>query len=364
VSGLLLFLLGAALGALAGWIAARRPHVLPPVPPPAALVDEILAESPETALPAGLSADAPFETLARALVDRCAYRVSLPCVLVMRDVEGGPASIVSLSSGLDPRLLGLEVPLDSPAGSAITSGVPVVGPADEPVLRADTRDRRRPLSGGVAAPVRSGARVIGAVVAFGEPASGGGDAVAGMSALVRRFEPALAPAHSVHLAQRRAETDELTGLPNRRALKAAVDRTAGERAALIMLDIDHFKQINDTLGHPAGDAALRHLARLLKDAVRGRDLAARVGGEEFAVWVPGADVARGTEVAERLRRMVEANPFSVNGSERVLTISCGVAAYPVPIGAPENLVPAADAALYRAKREGRNRVSVSMAEMA
>ncbi|MDO8666621.1 MAG: GGDEF domain-containing protein, partial [Gemmatimonadales bacterium] len=125
-----------------------------------------------------------------------------------------------------------------------------------------------------------------------------------------------------------------------------------------------FKQVNDTLGHPAGDAALRHIARLLREAVRGRDIAARVGGEEFAVWLPGADLKLGREVAERLRRQVEAAPFRHQGYERPLTISCGVAAYPVPIGHPDNLMATADAALYRAKREGRNRVVVSMGEPA
>jgi diguanylate cyclase (GGDEF)-like protein len=359
VSGLFLFLLGAALGAAAGWLAARRPSPLPPVPPAAALVDEFLATDPETALPAGLSADAPFETLARALVERAQQRVGLPCALLMRDVDGGPAQIAAVSSGSDQRLLGLDVPLDSPAGQAITGGVPVVGPADAPVVSAAAKDRRRPVSGGVAVPVRSGARVIGAVVGFGEPPAGGGEAVAGLQALVRRFEPALAPSHAVHLAQRRAETDELTGLPNRRALKAAVSRIGNERAALVVLDLDHFKDINDTLGHPTGDAALKHIARVLREAVRGRDLAARVGGEEFAVWLPGADLALGREVAERLRALVEGRPFRHGGSERPLTASCGVAAYPVPIGHPDNLMAAADAALYRAKREGRNRVSVS-----
>lgn len=164
------------------------------------------------------------------------------------------------------------------------------------------------------------------------------------------------------MAERKAVTDELTGLPNRRALNAAVARIGSERAALVVLDVDHFKRINDTLGHPAGDAALQHVARLLREAVRGRDVPARVGGEEFAVWLPSADLKLGREVAERLRQQVEASPFRHNGHQRVLTISCGVSAYPVPIGHPDNLMATADAALYRAKREGRNRVVASTGE--
>jgi diguanylate cyclase (GGDEF)-like protein len=133
---------------------------------------------------------------------------------------------------------------------------------------------------------------------------------------------------------------------------------------LIMLDLDHFKDVNDTLGHPAGDAALVHIARLLREAVRGggRDVPARVGGEEFAVWLPGSDLKLGQEVAERLRQQVEASPFRYRGTERRLTISCGVSAFPVPVGHPGNLVGTADAALYRAKHEGRNRVVVTTRE--
>ena len=130
-------------------------------------------------------------------------------------------------------------------------------------------------------------------------------------------------------------------------------------SALVMLDLDHFKRVNDTLGHPAGDAALRHLAKLLRTALRGGDVAARIGGEEFAVWLPGADLALGLEVAERLRALVAERPFRFGGAEHPLSISCGVSACPVPIPQPDNLMATADAALYQAKREGRNRVVAS-----
>jgi diguanylate cyclase (GGDEF)-like protein len=85
-------------------------------------------------------------------------------------------------------------------------------------------------------------------------------------------------------------------------------------------------------------------------------VAARIGGEEFAVWLPGAGLALGMEVAERLRTLVSEHPFRFGGAEHPLSISCGVSACPLPIPQPDNLMPTADAALYRAKREGRNRV--------
>lgn len=357
---LLAFTAGALVGGLAGLVAGRRWGRTQ------AVWRGPLAD-PVTAAGGGditYPAEANFDAIADSLVDRCAARVQLPCALVMRDREGAPAQIAAVSDGLDPRLLNMDVPLDSPAGRAILEGVPVVGPPDEPVVQTARRDRRRPITGGVAVPVGQGARAAGAIVAFGVPPGGGGDAVHGLGALVRLFAGQLLPAHAVWVAQKRADTDELTGLPNRRTIRNELARGAGDRAALILLDVDHFKRINDTLGHPAGDAALVHIARLLRDTVRGGDKAARLGGEEFAVWLAGALQATALDVAERLRALVERSPFRWQGQEIPLTISCGVAAFPEPIGHPDNLMSSADAALYRAKNAGRNRVMAAGAEPA
>jgi diguanylate cyclase (GGDEF)-like protein len=282
----------------------------------------------------------------------------------MREKEGAPAQIASVSAGLDSRLVGLDVPLESPAGRAITDNVPVVGASDESVVALSKKDRRRPVSGGVSVPLVQGGTVVGAVVAFGDPHGRGAESVEVLMALVKKFSPVLVPAYLMAHAVRRAETDELTGLPNRRALNTALSRNGSDRAALILLDIDFFKAINDTHGHPAGDSALRHIAKVLKDGLRGRDMAARVGGEEFAIWLPGANLQLGIEVAERLRQQVAGAPWRGDGVEHALTISCGVAAYPDPIRVQENLLASADAALYRAKRAGRNRVVATMAQVA
>ena len=363
MSGLLLLLAGAAAGAAAGWVLGRRHQrkQVPAIPPD--LADELLASDTATHIAASLPAESSFEALAFALIERCAAMIDMPCALVMREKEGAPAYIASVSSGLDPRLISVDVPLESPAGRAITDNVPVVGASDESVVRLAKKDRRRQVSGGVAVPLVQGPSVMGAVVAFGDPRGKGSEAVETLMAMVRKFGPVLVPAYVVANAVRRADTDELTGLPNRRALNAALSRNGSDAAALIILDIDHFKKINDTLGHPAGDAALKHIAKVLRDALRGRDMAARVGGEEFAVWLPGADLKLGIEVAERLRQQVALAPWRGAGVERELTISCGVAAYPVPIGHPDNLMASADAALYRAKNAGRNRVVASMARV-
>ena len=132
-------------------------------------------------------------------------------------------------------------------------------------------------------------------------------------------------------------------------------------ATLIYADLDRFKKLNDTLGHAAGDAALRHIAGILVSAVRDKDLVARIGGEEFAVWMPHTPMDAGLEVAERIRRTVETKAWRWDGEPHPLTLSCGVASYPASVRDVKNLRAAADAALYRAKEAGRNRVEKASA---
>jgi diguanylate cyclase (GGDEF)-like protein len=304
----------------------------------------------------GLPVDATLDHLARVLADLAAEQVGLTCAVVMRDLDGGPIKIVAISGSSDPRLVGFPVDPDSPAGRAITEATPTVALAHEAIVHGGPRDRRRPLRGGVAVPILFGSRVGGAVLALGEPAIEPAAVVDELERLARRFGPVMGPAHAVELAKRQAETDELTGLSNRRALKRAMASADAARSALVMLDLDYFKKINDALGHPAGDAALKHFGSLLKTALRGGDVAARIGGEEFAVWLPGGDLALGVEVAERLRSLLAERPFRLSGKEYPMTLSCGVSASPIPIPSSENLMATADAALYRAKHEGRDRV--------
>lgn len=167
-----------------------------------------------------------------------------------------------------------------------------------------------------------------------------------------------------------AMTDGLTGLANRRhfgdQLSKEVVRAAAiaKPVALVTLDIDHFKRINDQYGHPAGDAVLRHVALLLEEQVRGNDLLARVGGEEFAVLAVEAPLAEATQLGERLRAAIaDAAPISVGRNEVQVTVSVGVAVLWPRAGdvlrTPERLLAAADDALYSAKRNGRNRVEVA-----
>ncbi|MCM2258679.1 MAG: sensor domain-containing diguanylate cyclase [Vicinamibacteria bacterium] len=163
-----------------------------------------------------------------------------------------------------------------------------------------------------------------------------------------------------------AARDGLTGLYNRRAFEeslaralANADRTAG-RFAVMLLDVDHFKKLNDTYGHPAGDAALRHVAKLIGGRLRQGDLAARYGGEEFVAILPGADADRARQVAERAREALANNPVVFEGATIKLTASFGVGVWPGAGRTRDALIGAADAALYEAKQGGRNRVVVAV----
>jgi two-component system, cell cycle response regulator len=135
----------------------------------------------------------------------------------------------------------------------------------------------------------------------------------------------------------------------------------GSSLTLVMFDIDHFKKINDTHGHQAGDAVLTDLAALMMMSLRTEDVFARYGGEEFAIICRGSDLAQGQVIGERLRRAVEGRPFAFESKIIPVTISVGLAGLPdAKIKDASALVAAADAALYRSKEGGRNRVSIHM----
>jgi diguanylate cyclase (GGDEF)-like protein len=163
--------------------------------------------------------------------------------------------------------------------------------------------------------------------------------------------------------ERLAMRDGLTGLANRRCLdqtlrnELELARRSRHPLSVLLIDIDHFKRYNDTHGHPAGDECLKRVAMVLSGQVRTYDLAARYGGEEFVVILPNQALQGAAAVAERIRRAVErsiaAAPMA--GGERV-TVSIGAACTGAGLDAPEGLIARADAALYRAKEAGRNRV--------
>jgi diguanylate cyclase (GGDEF)-like protein len=331
------------------WILARRGEARDA----AELVRERPVDPPK--LPGlELPVEPRLESLLRVLVDQAAERVEVWCGAALREQEGGPIRIRAVSAGGDQRFLGMEVDVQSFLGRIVTEGMPMVEPVARGPMALDRRDRRRRPSGGVGVPLAAGARVYGALFSFGVPEMGAQEAVARLDPLAKSYATVLLSALEIDVAKQRAETDPLTELPNRRAFDRALARASRGPLALVALDLDDFKQVNDTLGHAAGDAALRHLARVLREGLRDGDLASRVGGDEFFVLLPGGDLRLGLEVAERLRAQVEARPLRAEGAERPLTLSCGVAAFPDPVASAGNLVKMADAALYQAKGAGRN----------
>jgi diguanylate cyclase (GGDEF)-like protein len=163
--------------------------------------------------------------------------------------------------------------------------------------------------------------------------------------------------------RRVSQTDGLTGVDNRRhieeRLSEAFEHAArlNEPLAVVMTDVDHFKSVNDTHGHQAGDAVLRQVAERLRETAREIDRVGRYGGEEFLVLLPGASLEDARHFADRARRAVAEREFTYDGGALRRTLSAGVAAFPHPdIRHQEGLVKAADEALYVAKEGGRNRV--------
>src|SRR5579872_1527431 len=169
---------------------------------------------------------------------------------------------------------------------------------------------------------------------------------------------------NVQMSIEMAITDALTGLFNRRYMESHLATLAeqassrGKPLALMMLDIDFFKSINDNYGHDAGDDVLRDFAMRIKRSIRGIDLACRCGGEEFVIVMPETDMAVAAMVAERLRRRIAAEQFAIEQGARSIpvTISIGIAALRGREDTAASILKRADQALYRAKRDGRNRV--------
>ena len=165
-----------------------------------------------------------------------------------------------------------------------------------------------------------------------------------------------------------AVRDQLTGLLNRRgfseqsAIAYATTRRRRAPISVIMTDIDHFKTVNDEFGHATGDEALAHFAKLLNENRRIDDIAARIGGEEFALVLPGMQIEQAISIADELCERMAASPMTVDGRDVVMTASFGVAAISEKDTCLRDVIIRADRALYRSKRAGRNRVDLESSQ--
>jgi two-component system cell cycle response regulator len=267
------------------------------------------------------------------------------------------------SAEYDASAAGMRIPL----GTGVTGRCAASGEVQRiPDVRADP-DYIPGVPGAlseVALPLTARGRVIGvlnaearAVGAFDE------GHVRTLAVIAQQVAAVLEATRLRKETERLAITDGLTGLYNRRyfqdRLSQAVElsRRHKERLAVVIVDIDHFKSVNDTYGHPMGDRVLQAFSASLRGSLRRSDLAARFGGEEFAVLLHRAGTRGALTVAGQLRERAEATRVEGPSGEAIaVTVSIGVACFPRHAETPDGLVERADDALYRAKERGRNRV--------
>lgn len=297
-------------------------------------------------------------TLALALAFELEQQLGVETMVAV--VDGGSVRVLGTSGRADRRLLGAILPHDSPLAQVARGEVPGIRTPLDPAGNAVT-DRRTRLGHSEVMSLKGDRDIPVGAVSMSLPGDGRLAAPAQQIAqqTLKQAGPRLWSALKLDRERSVARTDALTGLQNRRGIEEMMALVGVPGGALVACDLDRFKSLNDTLGHAAGDAALVHFAGILKELVRGSDTAARVGGEEFHIWAPGASLERGAEIAERIRTALAESTFAYQGSPWAITASFGVASVPATSTSVHNLPVQADAALYVAKQRGRNRVEVA-----
>ncbi len=277
---------------------------------------------------------------------RAAYGAALESAgFVVVGIAGGVAALVSLRR-TRPHLVVIDMNLKGIGAEELARSL----------TQAQDNSMAVILVGDEAATTarRNAAMAAGAFDYFQMPAE--------LSLLIARTSQLVALRQTMERLRAEADLDPLTGLANRRRFRKSLGqeierwRRYNVSCALVLVDIDHLKKINDKYGHSAGDRVIRHIASSLIELSRDNDTAARLGGEEFALLLAGTSEVKAVIAAERLREVVSATPVGEIGT---ITISLGVAACPTHATSERTLYGASDATLYRAKREGRNRTAVA-----
>jgi diguanylate cyclase (GGDEF)-like protein len=316
-----------------------------------------------------ISRSTSSEAIVDTVLDELRRRADADHILVarLRPVERVvEATLVSTRARVPPSRTSLPARVLDPAK------LKVVADDTAPAQRVADEIARRlggsyALPNTLAAPLVAKERILGALILSRRQAR---EWTAADHALLdwstTELSAALARAFAFEEVENRANVDALTGLPNRRYLEELLAtvgprRRSVDRLGVLMIDLDHFKRLNDRYGHATGDAVLRAVAERLSTAVRAEDTPARYGGEEFVVVLRRASNEQAVDVAERIRAQVEAIPHAELGVREPITVSIGVAVGDVRAAEVRALLDAADTALYRAKSQGRNRVAVAPA---
>jgi diguanylate cyclase (GGDEF)-like protein len=264
--------------------------------------------------------------------------------------------VIGVSGRGDRRLLDSTLPANSDLARVSRGDVDSMFFEGDP-LGGVVPDRRQRPGAVLVLPLRAGERCVGGVAIWppgGREPSGG--VRAEILAALGNAGPRVVTALEADRLKEKTRLDPLTGLLNRRGLDAVLNRVDVGAGAIIYADLDRFKDLNDKLGHPAGDAALMHFARIIREQVRNGDVGARIGGEEFAIWLPAARLEVAYRIAERIRLKLNTTHWDWRSRAWPLSASFGVAACPDTSRDIADLIPQADAALYVAKNSGRNRV--------
>jgi diguanylate cyclase (GGDEF)-like protein len=289
-----------------------------------------------------------------------------------RTIPGTTAVVLNRNNSADRLEAVTRLPDDSPLAETLRGAEPRSCLAVR-AGRVHHEDERRqvllscpvcaPCPGSSACvPLTVGGEVIGSVLLSRQAPYGDAEEQR-IRESVSQAAPVLANLRNLAVAELRAATDGLTGLPNQRAVADSLKRVFAQASttrsplALLLLDLDHFKQINDQRGHAVGDQVLANVGAVLRSALRSRDFAGRNGGEEFAILLPDTEVPAALEIAERVRSAVA--EISLPGSDVSVTVSIGVSGFPEHASTLDRLERLADAALYVAKRQGRNRVELA-----
>jgi diguanylate cyclase (GGDEF)-like protein len=281
--------------------------------------------------------------------------------VAMTGGERRASELEGLRFGDNPGLVSASVRLASALpGTGIRVGEATV---------LDETTRLKGLASIKILPLKTGDRVLGTLL-LGSRREGafGPDAVRQLEVIAMQAADALLRARLFEQTERLATTDGLTGLSNHRTFQSrleeqlALARRYGKRLSVILCDVDHFKAVNDTYGHPMGDQVLQGAARVLLKEARATDLVARYGGEEFAVVMPETDAAGAVVIAERIRTRLSETTFATELGPLRVSLSLGVATFPDDARAKGRLIEVADVCLYHAKRHGRNR-TVAAADM-